>query len=119
MVSCAGSAPRPPSCWGSLTTGRRGQPNRSDCRAGRSRWLAAARGNAEERATGVADLAGPAQGGLGLALGGAVAGIASVHGETGQEIQTAPQGAQRSMVWDKQRQEGDEIVRSRHHQAEF
>ena len=59
-------------------------------RVDRLRPLAAAgrRGEAKENAASRADLAGPTRCGRGLALGGAVAGIARLHSESSQEIQT-------------------------------
>jgi hypothetical protein len=60
----------------------------------RLRPLAAARrrSEAKEIAAGVADLAGPALSGLGLALAGVVKRIAWPDSETRQELQAAPQG---------------------------
>jgi hypothetical protein len=56
---------------------------------------------AKQIAAGETHFAGPAQRGGGLPFGGMVAGITRFYGESRQEIQATPQGAQGSVLRDQ------------------
>src|SRR5204863_8952791 len=94
---------------------------RSAPRVDRSGSLAATarRAQAEERAAGVAHLAGPAKSGGGLALARSSPRITRIDGKVGEIQQSAPNGAQGRMIRQQQVEEAVESMGHRDVLAQF
>src|SRR6266542_2173711 len=75
--------------------------------------------DAQERPRRLTHPSSPAEGGNRLTLAGAVAGIACVHGKSGEKKQSAPQGPQGRMMGHEPGQQQIEVVCLRHRKPAF